>query len=129
MFKGELELWSNCYGRWLMFKRLWVRTSAMYTGWTFFTLICWKNCIVCLIRPKINKKEARVGPFKKTCLGKYRQQVSSLCKITDWVIPLFWNKTLWLDVESHVARFNPPECIISKYSSYSLIKFWYVITS
>ena len=31
----------------------------------FFTYICCKNCNVCLKRPKINKKEARVGPFKK----------------------------------------------------------------
>ena len=31
----------------------------------FFTLICCKNCIVCLKRPKINKKEADVGPFFK----------------------------------------------------------------
>ena len=31
----------------------------------FFTLICCKNCIVCLIRLKINEKEARVGPFFK----------------------------------------------------------------
>ena len=30
----------------------------------FFTLICCKNCIVCLKRPKINEKEAGVGPFK-----------------------------------------------------------------
>ena len=30
----------------------------------FFTLICCKNCInVCLKRPKINEKEAGVGPF------------------------------------------------------------------
>ena len=29
----------------------------------FFTLICCKNCIVCLKRPKINKKEAGVGPI------------------------------------------------------------------
>ena len=29
----------------------------------FFTYICCKNCNVCLKRPKINKKEARVGPF------------------------------------------------------------------
>ena len=27
----------------------------------FFTLICYKNCIVCLKRPKINEKEAGVG--------------------------------------------------------------------
>ena len=32
---------------------------------TFFTFICCKNCIVCLKRPKINKKEARVGPILK----------------------------------------------------------------
>ena len=32
---------------------------------TFFTFICFKNCIVCLKRPKINEKEAEVGPFKK----------------------------------------------------------------
>ena len=38
------------------------------TGWTlhFFTFTCCKICIVCLKRPKINKKEAGVGPFKKT---------------------------------------------------------------
>ena len=30
----------------------------------FFTYICCKNCNdVCLKRPKINEKEARVGPF------------------------------------------------------------------
>ena len=31
----------------------------------FFTYICCKNCNVCLKIPKINKKEAGVGPFKK----------------------------------------------------------------
>ena len=32
----------------------------------FFTLICYKNCSdVSLKRPKINEKEAGVGPFKK----------------------------------------------------------------
>ena len=30
---------------------------------TLFTLICCKKFIVCLKRPKINKREARVGPF------------------------------------------------------------------
>ena len=40
---------------------------APYTGWTchFFTLICFKNCMVYLKRPKIKEKEAGVGPFKK----------------------------------------------------------------
>ena len=33
----------------------------------FFTYICCINCDdVCLNRPKVNKKEAGVGPFKKT---------------------------------------------------------------
>ena len=48
-----------------MFERLWVRIPAPYTGWAFFTLICCKNCSACLKRPKINEKEARVGPFFK----------------------------------------------------------------
>ena len=39
--------------------------SGQDTGWTFFTYICYKNCNVCLKRPKINKKEAGVCPFKK----------------------------------------------------------------
>ena len=32
---------------------------------TFFTLICCKICIVCLKRPKINKKETRLVRFLK----------------------------------------------------------------
>ena len=32
----------------------------------FFTNICCKNCNGCLKRPKINVKEAGIGPFKKT---------------------------------------------------------------
>ena len=62
------EPWSSGYGRRLMFVRLWVRIPSPYTGWTlghFFTLICCKNCIVCLKKPKINEKEAGVGPFLK----------------------------------------------------------------
>ena len=34
-------------------------------GHDIFTLICCKNSIVCLKRPKINEKEAGVGPFFK----------------------------------------------------------------
>ena len=37
-------------------------------GLDFFTLICCKNCIVCLKISKINEKEARVGPFLKKIL-------------------------------------------------------------
>ena len=39
----------------------------------FSTLICCKNCFVCLKRPKINKKEAGVGPFFN------KKNSSSLC--------------------------------------------------
>ena len=50
-----------------MFKRLWVQILAPYTGRTlyFFSVISCKICIVCLKRPKINLKEAGVGPFEK----------------------------------------------------------------
>ena len=34
-------------------------------GNDIFTLICWKNCMVCLKRLKINEKDTRVGPFFK----------------------------------------------------------------
>ena len=33
---------------------------------TFLKVICCKNCIVCLKGPKINEKEAEVGPFKQS---------------------------------------------------------------
>ena len=71
------EPWSSGYERRLTFQRSWVRIPARYTGWTwnFFTLICCKNCIdVCLKRPKINEKEAGVGPFfkKQQELPSYR---------------------------------------------------------
>ena len=61
------EPWSSGYGRRLTFLRSWVRIPAPDAGWTwhFFTLNCCKTCIVCLKRPKINEKEAVVGPFKK----------------------------------------------------------------
>ena len=48
-----------------MVERSWVRILALYTGWTFFTLICCKNCIVCLKRLNKKEKEADVGPFLK----------------------------------------------------------------
>ena len=43
-----------------------------YTGWTwhFITLICLKDCVVCLKRPKINEKEAGVGTFFKKKVAK-----------------------------------------------------------
>ena len=57
---------SSGYGKRLTFWRSWVQIPVPYTGWTFFTYICCQNCnVVCLKRPKINKKEAGIGPFLK----------------------------------------------------------------
>ena len=54
----------------ITFRRSWVRIPVPYTGWTwhFSHWFVVKNCIVCLKRPKINEKEAGIGPFflKKT---------------------------------------------------------------
>ena len=83
------EPWPSGYGRRLTFERSWVRFPAQDTGWTwhFFTLICCKNCIVCLKRPKINEKEARVGPFFKKNQSNKRPAVQ-------WYFPLWWVDTL-----------------------------------
>ena len=45
----------------------------------FFTLICCKNCIVSLKRPKINVNEAGVGPFlvEKSTLKAISSQCNS----------------------------------------------------
>ena len=63
------ELWrppkTFNFGWRLMFERSCVRIRAPYTGWIFLTLICCKNCIVCLKKTKKNEKEAGDGPFKK----------------------------------------------------------------
>ena len=41
----------------------WNPGTGYWMDMTFFTLICCKNCIVCLKRPKIKEKEAGVRPF------------------------------------------------------------------
>ena len=55
--------WTSGYGSRLI--RLWIRILAPNTGWIVFTLICCKNCIVCLKRPKMKRKRVVVGPFNK----------------------------------------------------------------
>ena len=37
----------------------------------FFGLICCKNCIVCMKRPKMNNKVAEVCTFKKNWVPEY----------------------------------------------------------
>ena len=70
-----------------MLRGSWVQIPALYTGWTFFTIICCKNCNdVCLKRPKINEKEAGVGPFfKKERLLIWAVVVAQL---VEWLLPV-----------------------------------------
>ena len=80
------EPWSSGYGKRLTFQRSWVRFPVLYTGWTLFTLICSKNCKVCLKRPKINKKRGRCWPiFWENSRKKY----------TDYIIKKYWKKKLF----------------------------------
>ena len=58
--------WSSAYGRRPMCKRSSVWIPAPYTGWTFFTFICCKNCNdVCLKRQKIIDKRPGLVHFLK----------------------------------------------------------------
>ena len=49
-----------------MLQRSYVRIPALYTGWTFFTFICCKDCNdVCLKRRKQTKKRPRMANLKE----------------------------------------------------------------
>ena len=67
IIKTNFPKLSCVYWRRLMFERSWVWIPATCTWWTWhiFTMICCKNCIVWLKRPKMNEKEAGVGSLKK----------------------------------------------------------------
>ena len=60
--------WSSGYGRRLMFWWSWVWIPAPYTGWTFFTLICCKDCKFVCRKDEKNKKRGRgmahFGPIR-----------------------------------------------------------------
>ena len=71
-----LQPWPSGYGRRLMFRRLWVRIPALYTGWTFFTFICCKNCNCLLENTKMNEKEAGNCRFLKRLYLSSDVQVS-----------------------------------------------------
>ena len=95
------EPWSSGNGWWLMFWRSWVQISAPYTRWSFrhfLTLICCKNCIVCLKRPKINEKEAGVGPLKKEKRG-LECRISKTIRFYYWYFhtkPIHnWKRYFW----------------------------------
>ena len=60
----EQEPWSSGYGKRLTFRRFESRHRIL--DGHFFTYICCENCNVGLKRPKINEKEAWVGPKKES---------------------------------------------------------------
>ena len=57
-----MSIRSSGYGRRLIFWKLWVWILALYTGWTFFMLICCKKYNICLKKSKKYKRD-RYGPF------------------------------------------------------------------
>ena len=57
------EPWSSGYGKRLTFQG----SRHRILDGHFFKYICCKNCNVCLKRPKIEEKEAGVGPFFNVC--------------------------------------------------------------
>ena len=86
--RRETWSWSSGQGRRLAFKRLWVQIPALDTGWTFFTLYCWKNCNFCLKKAEINKKEAENCPFFQ--LFKVSSPFIWHTLVGIWKAPLTW---------------------------------------
>ena len=58
---------------------------------TFFTLICYKNCIACSKRPKINKKEAGLANFLKRFITIATTTEMQKC----WFRPNFSFSAVW----------------------------------
>ena len=71
------------------FQRLSVRISAPFTGWTFFSFVCCKNCKVCLKRWKI-KRPGMSHFFKKTAKKKF-----------EWSSSIY----IWIDQRPKIAFF------------------------
>ena len=130
------EPWSSGYGKRLTFQRSWVRIPAPYTGWTFFTYC--KNCNVCLKRPKINKKEAGVGPFLikknmivcKQCIRKHQillfNGCSCSCPHLAWLLIEKWTHiVIKLDCFSpgtgglNIGNERTKNCGVSIWSGYT----------
>ena len=58
--------WSSSYGWQLIFERFWVWIPALYTWWTFFILICCKNCLFLKTENKTKKRPEWPIFLKKT---------------------------------------------------------------
>ena len=63
-----------------------------------FTLICYKNCIVCFKRPKINEKRPELAHFKKN-KGRYSSHLSLKGNWLRWVhydLPISERSLTWV---------------------------------
>ena len=82
----------------------------------FFTYICCKNCIVCLKRPKINEKEAGVGPIKKNkpCYANDNSppRLEGGGLETPWIMTKSCNQEIWFF--RNVGIYNLLEIVIIK---------------
>ena len=54
--------------------------------WTFFTLICCRNDIVCLKKTENKQKETGFGPFKKTLMTIYPKITYNVMSSSDATI-------------------------------------------
>ena len=115
----------------IVIKRSWVRIPAPDTGWKIFTLICCKNGIVCLKRPKINKKEAGHGHFfEKNTIERFCWEFFRLGGAKSWLkgeerIWCFNNKTqlnliLWID-------WNAKRLLLPIYDPRKNVSFWWPV--
>ena len=69
-----------------MFERSWVQILAPHTGWTFFTLICCKNCIVYLKIPKYIKNRPGLAHFLKNITVYHFLAVFMGCGVVEWLV-------------------------------------------
>ena len=76
-------------------------STVYWMGMTFFTLICCKNCIVCLKRPKINEKEAGVAHFFKKRLTKREYFLTFLFSHT--LVYILVSVSMSFDIQSTIV--------------------------
>ena len=95
------EPWSSVYGGRLMSKGRGFESRIL--GWYFFTLICCKNCIVCLKRLKINEKEAGVGQFLTHYILQHRPADVDCISISFFMMKRSLSLSLSLHLPSYLS--------------------------
>ena len=99
-----------------MFQRSWVRTAATYTGWTFFTILCCKNCNVCMKRRSKLKRGRGYLILRSSCLG-IAHKIESLRLETFVAKKTFlWTQNFLKLFLSYFFRNNPFHIFVQKLS-------------